>query len=361
VGKKKSFTKELVKTMTIRVCFFGTPEFAQPTLMALLNDPKFSVNLVVTQPDKPLGRAKGSNNSVKNFALSNSLKLIQPVSIKKLGRDFLDELDLYGSFDVGVVVAFGQILPKFLLDYFPFGCVNVHASLLPRWRGAAPIHRAIIAGDKETGITLMKMDVGLDTGDIISTTPYKLDSSVTGGSVTKALGLLGAQLTVRYLPLFITGEIIATPQSSDGVTYASKITKDELQIDWASSSSRIVKNIQAFTPDHGAYTYLAATGQRVKFFEAYDLSSYDYLISSLKPYLEMPSGVLIGPSKKIFKDVDLKRINSSLYELLSETLVIKATDSFLAVRSLQLAGKKVVTGSEFLRGLVNSNVEIHFN
>ena len=245
----------------LRVAFAGTPEFAAAALAAL-HAAGFSIPLVLTQPDRPAGRGlKLQPSAVKAFALAHGLPLAQPRGLRFDGK-FADDAQAVRDAlqaarpDVLVVAAYGLILPPWLLALPRLGCLNIHASLLPRWRGAAPIHRAIEAGDGRSGITLMQMDAGLDTGDMLLVEAVDIAADDTTATLHDRLAALGARLIVRALELAAGGGLHATPQPADGVTYAHKIDKAEGAIDWAQPAEVIERRIRAFDPFPGASTSL---------------------------------------------------------------------------------------------------------
>jgi methionyl-tRNA formyltransferase len=257
--------------VSLRVAFAGTPEFAKVALQALV-EAGFAVPLVLTQPDRPAGRGmKLQPSSVKAYALSEGLPLIQPRSLRLDGKAPEDALaaqqalDL-ARIDVMVVAAYGLILPQWVLSLPRLGCLNIHASLLPRWRGAAPIHRAIEAGDAQTGITLMQMDAGLDTGAMLRVATIGIEPSDTTASLHDRLAALGAKLTVSALPDLFAGRLSPLPQPSEGVTYAHKIEKVEAGIDWCQPAHVIERRIRAFDPFPGATMF--SSGEVVKVWRA---------------------------------------------------------------------------------------------
>ncbi|MBU6491162.1 MAG: methionyl-tRNA formyltransferase [Burkholderiales bacterium] len=248
--------------MTLRVVFAGTPEFAE-TALAAIQAAGFEVPLVLTQPDRPAGRGMKLHASpVKQFALAHGLPVAQPPSLKRTGKypeqaaEALAQLRQAHA-DVMVVAAYGLLLPQEVLDIPRYGCLNIHASLLPRWRGAAPIHRAIEAGDHETGITIMQMDAGLDTGAMVSVAREPIGPDDTTATLHDRLASLGArQIVLALTQLARDGNLPATPQPADGVTYAAKIGKDEAVLDWTRSAQQLVCQIRAFDPFPGAMTEL---------------------------------------------------------------------------------------------------------
>lgn len=251
----------------LQIVFFGTPEIASVCLAALVEDPQYRVKAVVTQPDRPAGRGnKILPPPVKVLALSKNIPLIQPQRIKKNLPEFLSQLSALGPFDIGVVVAFGQILPQAVLDLPKSGCVNVHASLLPRWRGAAPIQRAIMSGDSQTGVCLMKMEAALDTGPVYSMATLNISPDDTSGSLLESLGVKGAALLRSDLAAIASGALEAKPQAAAGVTYAEKISNDEAQIHWDMSADSIERLVRGLNPVPGAFTFL--NGSRFKIFRS---------------------------------------------------------------------------------------------
>ena len=253
-------------TAPLRVIFAGTPEFAATALASLLSA-GFSVPLVLTQPDRPAGRGmKLHASAVKELALQHGIAVAQPRSLRLDGK-YPDDAAaaqqalLDAQADVMVVAAYGLILPQWVLDLPPLGCLNIHASLLPRWRGAAPIHRAIEAGDAQTGITVMQMDAGLDTGAMLMSTPEPILPADTTASLHDRLAGLGGRMIVRALQA-APGALLATPQPSEGVNYAHKIEKAEAQIDWAQPAAEIERRLRAFDPFPGGLAELC--GEAIK-------------------------------------------------------------------------------------------------
>jgi len=237
----------------MRLTFAGTPEFAALALQALI-DAGHEIPLVLTQPDRPAGRGmKLKMSPVKEIALGAGLDVAQPENLK---TDAARQPILDARADVMIVAAYGLILPQSVIDMPRLGCINIHASLLPRWRGAAPIHRAIEAGDSETGITLMQMDKGLDTGAMLARVALPILTTDTTGSLHDRLAELGAREIVRLLPDLAAGKISATPQDDALATYAAKISKDEARLDWRRPAEELDRKIRAFNPFPGAYGLL---------------------------------------------------------------------------------------------------------
>ena len=241
----------------MRIIFAGTPEFARMALERL-HLAGFEIPLVLSQPDRPAGRGmKLQASPVKQYAMKHGISVAQPRSLRLDGKfpeeaSAAQEAIREARADVIVVAAYGLILPQWVLDAPAKGCLNIHASLLPRWRGAAPIHRAIEAGDADTGVTIMQMDAGLDTGDMLLRETLAIDPSDTTGTLHDKLALLGGRLIVEALELAACGGLKAEPQPEAGVTYAHKIDKAEAAIDWQESADTIARRVRAFNPAPGA-------------------------------------------------------------------------------------------------------------
>ena len=245
----------------MKLIFAGTPEFAASALQALI-DAGHDIALVLTQPDRPAGRGmKLKASPVKTLALAHGLPVSQPLTLKT--AEAQAEIAAVGA-EVMVVAAYGLILPKAVLEMPTRGCLNIHASLLPRWRGAAPIHRAIEAGDAETGVTIMQMDVGLDTGDMLLTVREPIHADDSTGSLHDRLAAQGAQAMVAALAQL--DALSPQPQPAEGVTYAAKIGKAEAQLDWSLPAEVLHRKIRAFNPFPGASTL--AGGEALKIWQA---------------------------------------------------------------------------------------------
>jgi len=310
----------------MRVIFAGTPEFARVALERL-HAAGFEIPLVLTQPDRPAGRGmKLQASPVKQWAASNHIPVAQPRSLRLDGK-FRDdaasarEAILAAKADVMVVAAYGLILPQWVLDVPRLGCLNIHASLLPRWRGAAPIHRAIEAGDAETGITIMQMDAGLDTGDMLLVDKLPIAAQDTTASLHDRLAELGGRLVVEALELAACGGLAATPQPAEGVTYAHKIEKHEAMTDWTQSAAVLERRIRAFNPFPGAAGVLV--GQTLKFWRA------EILAEAARPANTEAGQVLAAGAQGID---------------------IATVDGVLRVSRLQKAGGKALDAADFLRG-----------
>lgn len=312
-------------TQSLRVVFAGTPEFAAAALAAI-HAAGFPVPLVLTQPDRPAGRGmKLTASPVKRFAVENGLAVAQPTSLRRAGKypqEAADAIDLLNAtpHDVMVVAAYGLILPQEVLDIPPLGAINIHASLLPRWRGAAPIHRAIEAGDTESGITLMQMDAGLDTGAMIreGRTPIRPDD--TTATLHDRLAQLGADLVVAGLrDLERDGALPSVPQPAEGATYAEKIAKHEAALDWRRPADALARQVRAFDPFPGGLGVL--DGVAVKIWEAEAVSTVKH---------EKAPGTILDASV--------------------DGVVVACGEGALRITQLQKPGGKRLGAREFLAG-----------
>lgn len=301
----------------LRVVFAGTPQFAAAHLESLLCA-QHNVIAVYTQPDRPAGRGKQLKASpVKEIALAHDLSVYQPATLKtNEAADALSQLNA----DVLVVVAYGLILPKTILALPRLGCINVHASLLPRWRGAAPIHRAIEAGDEETGVTIMQMDEGLDTGPMLRLAKMAITTQHTTQTLTRDLEQLGPATLLTALEALEETQQYAVPQPSDGVTYAEKISKSEAMIEWSQSAAVLARKIRALNPAPGCFSTLG--NQRVKVWEALPVSLSD------------------TPAHAPGTLVDITR----------EQLSVACGAGVLAITRLQLPNKKPMSIADLLNG-----------
>ncbi len=309
----------------MNVIFAGTPEFARVALERLLQA-GFTVPLVLTQPDRPAGRGmKLQASPVKQCALEHGIAVAQPRSLRLDGKYPEDAAAAKAALeaaqaDVMVVAAYGLILPQWTLDLPRWGCLNIHASLLPRWRGAAPIHRAIEAGDAETGVTIMQMDAGLDTGDmlLVEKTPIRPDDTTT--TLHDRLADLGGRLIVEALELAACGGLKAVPQSAEGVTYAHKIEKAESLIDWSLPAEVIGRRIRAFDPFPGASTQVGD--------EVIKLWSYE-IDSCYRAHSLLPGQILTTNDAGV---------------------TVACGEGALRLTVLQRAGGKRLAAADFLRG-----------
>lgn len=243
----------------LRVIFMGTPELSCASFQALINAPGLQVDAVVTQPDRPKGRdLKLRPSPVKELALRENLRVMQPERVRN--EEFVRELRKLKP-DLIAVAAYGQLLPKTILDLPRFGCVNLHTSLLPRYRGAAPIQWSIINGDTETGVTIMKMDVGLDTGDILAQEKTPIHPHDNAETLHDRLATIGAALLIRTIPDYVAGKIVLQPQPAAGVSFAPKLKKLDGQIDWNQPAQAIANRIRGLAPWPGAFSYLPSQPQ----------------------------------------------------------------------------------------------------
>lgn len=286
------FVCDKIYTMDTRIVFMGSPEFSLPTLEAL--NKNFQVVGVVTQPDRPAGRGrKLSHPPVKQLADELGIQTIQPQTLKD--DTAIKQLREWSP-DLIIVTAFGQILRKNVLELPKFGCVNVHASLLPRWRGASPVQAAILEGDARTGITIMKMEAGLDSGPIIAQRDVPIRSNTTGGELADQLSYLGAQTLVDILPSYLCGLTAPLSQDESLATYANKLDKSQGLIDLSQPALRLVRQVFAFNPWPGAFYKIG--GKTLKIHRAHVHDSYDceigahYIVNNL-PALGTSESLLV--------------------------------------------------------------------
>ncbi len=246
----------------LKIVFAGTPEIASTVLSKILEQ-RFKIDLVLTKEDRPSGRGqKITMSKVKELAIKHNIQLLQPISFKSdtLAIEVIRELKP----DVLIVVAYGLIIPQELLNIPKYGCVNIHVSLLPKYRGAAPIQRAILEGDKTTGVTIMQMDSGLDTGDILLQEEVEIYNIDTSGSLHDKLSILGSKMIIKYLNNI--NNISRTPQNNSNVSYAHKIEKSEALLNWSLDAEVLDRNIRGYNPHPGCFTYL--DGKLVKIWQA---------------------------------------------------------------------------------------------
>lgn len=248
----------------------GTPDFAVPTLESLVSARDVNVVGVVTQPDRPRGRGRRlTPSSVKQTAMAHDRPVFQPQSLHT--PEAVAQLAAWEP-EVIVVAAFGQILPPDVLDLPPHGCLNVHASLLPRWRGAAPVQAAILAGDEVTGVTIMQMDAGLDTGPILARREEPIRPDDTRETLEERLARLGATLLVETLPPYLAGKLTPRPQPEESATYAAQLRKEDGRLDWSRPAVELDRRVRAFTPWPGAFT--TWRGQRLRVLQAAPLPNW---------------------------------------------------------------------------------------
>ena len=300
----------------MRILFMGTPEFSVPTLQCLY-DAGHEIVGVVTQPDKPKGRGGAvSFPPVKERALALSLPVYQPRRVRE--KEFIQTVEQLAP-DVAVVVAFGQILPQAFLDIPRYGCINVHASLLPRYRGAAPIQRVVIDGEKETGITIMQMDAGLDTGDMLARERIAIAADETGGSLHDKLMVMGGPLLLTVLKEIEEGRAVRTPQTGE-TCYASMLDKALGNVDWNDGADRIERLVRGLNPWPSAYT--RGNGKTIKLWKAF-----------VRQPQEAEAAAEPGTVVR-----------------LGETIDVRTGEGVLQISELQLEGKKRMDAAAFLRG-----------
>jgi len=298
----------------MRLVFAGTPAFAEAALEALLAVGQ-DIALVLTQPDRPAGRGLQARRSdVKALGQARGLDIMQPSTLKS--QEVVERLRATGA-DAMVVAAYGLILPPVVLDLFPAGCINIHASLLPRWRGAAPIQRAILAGDVETGISIMRMEQGLDTGPVYLAERVPILAADTAGSLHDRLARVGGRCIVRALAELESGQLVAVPQPVAGVTYARKIEKSEALIDWRLAALSIERQVRAFNPSPVANTTWRGEPLRVWSARAHE-----------HPHPEA----------------------GRVMEICAQSIIVGCGNGALALLELQRAGGKRLLAADFLRG-----------
>ncbi len=295
----------------MRLVFAGTPEFARLAL-AQLHAGGHDIALVLTQPDRPAGRGlKLKACAVKQFALEQGLALAQPRSLRLDGKYPEDAaavraILLAAQPEAMVVAAYGLILPQWAIDVPTRGCFNIHASLLPRWRGAAPIQRAIEAGDAQTGISIMQMDAGLDTGAVLLSQATSIGASDTAGALQDRLADIGGQLMLRALRLASDGALAPMPQAVEGVTYAHKIEKHEATIDWSQAAAQITQRIRAFNPFPGASACLQ--GETLKIWQAEVLPGIPPDLAKIGQILDVaPVGIVVTAMNSIVNITQIQR------------------------------------------------------
>lgn len=303
----------------LKVIFMGTPEFSLPVLEGL--NSKYNVVMVVCQPDKPSNRRVVQYSPVKDFAIKNNIKVFQPVNVKNEYHEILSEKP-----DLIVTCAYGQIIPKEILDYPKYGCINVHASLLPKLRGGAPIHRAIIEGHKETGITIMKMKEKMDAGDIISQVKTEILDDDTVGTLHDKLSVLARDLLLSTIPNIISGNINLVRQNEEEATFAWNIKREDEKIDFSKTTREIYNQIRGLNPWPGAYAILS--GRIIKIWA----SRY---------------------GDKFFNE---EVLNGQIVELYKDGIGVKTSNGEIIITELQLEGKRRMLVNEFMNGVVNKEL-----
>jgi methionyl-tRNA formyltransferase len=303
----------------LNIVFAGTPEFATATLAALLQS-GHKLQAVYTQPDRPAGRGrKVAMSPVKQLAISHRITLEQPASLREASA--VETLRSYAP-DVIIVVAYGLILPPEVLSIPRFGCINVHASLLPRWRGAAPIQHALLAGDARTGIAIMRMEAGLDTGPVYLEKAVEIDSRDTSATLQEKLARTGAAALIEVLALIEQGLAVAQPQPDSGVTYASKISKDLARIDWSRSAVEIDRQIRAFDPTPVAFTHWKGESLRI----------WAAQLESAPP-----------------EHTDWQGAPGAVVAIKPQGPVVATGEGWLTLTRLQLPGRKVMAATDVMR------------
>ena len=298
----------------MKIIFMGTPEFACPTLSKLILDPEFQIVAVYTREPQIAGRGhKLQNSPIHDLALQHGLKIITPKTLRDTmaQKEFLDL-----QADFAVVVAYGLILPQEILDGTKFGCINIHPSLLPRWRGAAPIQRTIMEGDFETGINIIKMDRGIDSGDIIYSEKFSLNGSEIYSELAEKLSKIGAEILVKTLKKLRDGDVVLTKQDDSRATYAKKVEKTECEINWESSAEEIERKIRALNGSLGAF--FNYDGEKIKIFSA--------------------------------KILDKNSTKNVAGKILDKEFLIQCGHGIIRPSILQRQGKKSIPLEEFLRG-----------
>ena len=313
----------------MRIVFMGTPDFSVPALKALV-EAGHQVIAVVTQPDKPKGRGKEVQMTpVKIQAMEYGIPVYQPAKVRE--ASFVEVLKGLEA-DVYVVIAFGQILPKAVLELPKYGCINIHASLLPKYRGAAPIQWCVIDGERETGITTMMMDVGLDTGDMLEKAVIPIEEKETGGSLHDKLSLAGGDLILSTLKKLEEGTLVRTPQTDEGTCYAKMLTKSLGDIDWNQGAVSIERLIRGLNPWPSAYTMW--NGKTIKIWAADVIAGREAADFLSEPGVPAETGT--APGTVVCSD--------------KRGLVVCTGGGLLSIRELQMEGKKRMDTPAFLRG-----------
>ena len=304
-----------MKHNKLKLAFAGTPELAKIVLESLINSNQYDIGIVFTKPDKPAGRGhKIRQSEVKSCAIKNKIEILQPKNSQELESYALENYDLL------LVVAYGLLLTPKILAKPKYGCINIHASLLPRWRGAAPIQRAIEAGDIETGITIMQMDKGLDTGDILKQISCPINDDDTSGILHDRIANISAENINDILAKIVGNKFIVINQDNSKATYAKKITKHEAKLDWKKSAIELERKIRAYNPSPVAHTN----------FNGIDLRIWESKVKASTLKLK-PGTLLNGKS----------------------TLDVMTGQNILSITKLQLSGKKIISAKDFLNSHTN--------
>lgn len=321
-------------TLLPNVLFLGTPEYAVRCLEKLIQTKVCRIASVLTQPDRPAGRGKKTlPPPIKDYAQAHGIKVIQAPSLKGLSlsdgvlkgkeeqAELVAELNSISPLDLIISVAYGNIIPEAILGFSKHGVINVHPSLLPRWRGAAPIQHALFAGDAETGVCIMQVDAGLDTGPVFEMKHVPIFENDTFGSLEHRLADIGSDMLAAIIPGILSGDKVAKAQTEDGATYAHKWDKEDLCLDFSEDTEITLRRIRTCAPELGARTLLE--GELVKVFKAHKVSD--------RHFSETPPGVIVEVTK-------------------NEIIVSSGKSEYIALDELQLAGKKKLSTEELLRG-----------
>ncbi len=296
----------------IKIVFMGTPEFAVESLMALKDD-DYDVVAIFTAPDKPAGRGREVKiSAVKRLALVHNMDLYQPEKIRE--SEWVKKIQEINP-DMIVVAAYGQIIPQSILDIPKYGCINVHGSILPKYRGASPIHYALLDGAKETGVTIMKMDAGMDTGDIIQISKTEIVESDNLKSLHDKLAVMGAELILETLPEYISGDLKPVPQKDNEATYTKILKKSDGKIDWKKSAEEIHNKVKAFCPWPGTFTQW---GEKC--------------------------------IKIVETNISDKKIDTGKFEMIDNRLYVGTNTTALEIIKLQMEGRKCLLAQDFIKG-----------
>lgn len=303
---------------SIKIIFMGTPDFGLPILKALKE--KYDIVGVVCQPDKPSNRGEILSCPIKKYAIESNIKVFQPTNIKE---DYFEILKCEP--DLIITCAYGQIIPNDMLKFPRLGCINVHASLLPKYRGGAPIHRVILNGEEETGVTIMKMSERMDAGDIISQKSIMIDDTDTVGTLHDKLSILGRDLLMETLPSIIDGTATYTKQNEEEATFGYVIKSEDEHIDFSHTTREVINRVRGLNPYPGAYTLLS--GRRVKIYNAIKGDGY---------YSDALDGQIVG-----------------IYD---DGIGVKTSNGEVIFTELQLEGKKKMSAKDFINGVVNKDM-----
>ncbi len=308
----------------MKIIFAGTPDFSATALTSLLENPAHQVIAVFTQPDRPAGRGRKLTASpVKELALLHHIPVYQPQSLKQAeDQEIIEKLNA----DIMVVVAYGVILPKKVLATPLYGCINIHASLLPRWRGAAPIQRAILAGDQQTGITIMQMDEGLDTGDMLLTKTLEIGDNESAEKLHDRLAILGAQALTEALTKLAGHQLAANKQQNDLATYAHKLNKQEAKVDWCDDAKMIKQKVNAFNSWPVAYCFDEKDKEQKFPIRIWQANTVDE--NKDGGINEVLTGQVVDESK--------------------QGIVVKCGKGYLVITELQMANKKRTLSKDFI-------------